>query len=175
MIYGSTAITLIFLTFDRLFRKKILREIVLDLSGGIGGWWPKSLFWEKPGLHVNCWLTLVKLHYYQLDKTRLKIYVSYLETIKSGHETAKVSSFMATFILVENSGHRTATVSSSMAAFSKGPKAAIELPRSAVWAHFPPGCPKPAIELLRSAVFHRCAQNRPWNCLGQQFANGTMK
>ena len=76
-------------------------------------------------------LTLVKLHY-KLDPTTFTIYIGYLETIKSVHETTKVSSFMAAFILVENSYHKTATVSSSMDAFFQGPKATIELPRSAV-------------------------------------------
>ena len=105
-------------------------------------------------------LTLVKLHY-KLDPTTFTIYIGYMETIKSSHENTKVSSYMATFVLVENSGHITAKVSSSLAFFFPGPKRGHRIAKVSSLSTFSTGCPKPAIELLRSAVFHRCAQNRP--------------
>ena len=69
------------------------------------------------------------------------------------------------------SGHKTAKVGSSMATFGRGWKVAMKLPGSAVWEPKPPVCWKPAMKLPRSAVWDHSAENRPWNCQGQQFEN----
>ena len=58
-----------------------------------------------------------------------------------------------------------------MATFDRGWKAAIELPRSAVWEPKLPQCWKPAIKLPRSAVWGHSAEKRPSNCQGRQFEN----
>ena len=72
---------------------------------------------------------------------------------------------------VEESGHETAKVGSFMATFDRGWKAAIELPRSAVWEPKLPQCWKPAMKLPRSAVWGHSAEKRPSNCQGRQFEN----